>query len=324
MHPTALPLIGVEIGGTKLQAVAGLSDGTILERHRASVNRDAGAQGILDWTAKTITQLLQSKPDVGAVGIGFGGPVETATGRVLTSHQIAGWENLPIKKWFEEHFQLPVLVANDANAAGWAEYCLGAGQGTRRFMYMNIGSGIGGALVIHGELYDGQGRGACEIGHTWIPDWTAGRPGIPAKLEHLCSGWAIEKRLRQVHPDSLSPVLRQRCGGNPSILTCAMLAHAAGQGDPQAQEEIGRVANAIAIALANAIALFHPERIALGGGVSLMGEVLLTPIRQALQHYIFAPYRDSVELVSCKLEEDVVAVGALLLAGRHFDEIRAV
>lgn len=308
-------IIAVEIGGTKLQVALGLPDGTILDNQRGTVDRDKGAFGILDWTAARTREFLESKPgSVRAIGIGFGGPVESLTGRTLVSHQIAGWDDVPIRKWFADKFKLPVVVANDANAAGWAEYCLGAGCGTRQFCYMNIGSGIGGALVIDGALFDGQGRGAAEIGHTWVPDWTSATPGAVDKLENLCSGWAIEKRLHSMKKLAAHTPLYNLCKGKPEELTCPMLAEAARQSDPHACAEIGRIANAVGVALGNVVTLFHPECIALGGGVALMGEVLLHPLREKLEQYAFGPYRDTIRLVPCSLEEDVVIAGALLLA----------
>lgn len=311
-------LIGVEIGGTKLQAVLGRSDGAILERRRGTVNREEGAQGILTWCRKHCEELIAEAgcaKAVQGIGIGFGGPVESGTGQVLVSHQIAGWEGVPLKHYFKEAFGVPVVVANDSNAAGWAEYCCGAGKGTRQFVYMNIGSGIGGALVVDGKLYDGQGRGACEIGHTWVPDWTSPDNTAVDKLEHLCSGWAIERRLRAAEAPPSGSVLYDLCNGDPKTLSCAMLGEAARQGDERALQEIAQIAATVAISLGNVVTLFHPERIALGGGVALMGDVLLNPIRDTLAKRMFAPFKDSVQLVPCETEEDVVLIGALLLAG---------
>ncbi|NLN91813.1 MAG: ROK family protein [Candidatus Hydrogenedens sp.] len=312
-------LVAIEIGGTKLQAVLGLADGTIVESRRGRVNPEEGAAGILEWCRTNCAALIEkataSGKTVQAIGIGFGGPVESGTGQVLVSHQIEGWQGVPLKHRFEEWFKVPAIVANDANAAGWAEYCCGAGQGTRNFVYMNIGSGIGGALVVEGQLYDGQGRGACEIGHTWVPDWTSGDVGAVDKLEHLCSGWAIERRIRSAAPPPPGTPLYERCDGDPARLSCALLAEAAREGDALALKEIRQVAASVAISLGNVVTLFHPERIALGGGVALMGDVLINPINEALTMRMFAPFKDSVQLVPCKLEEDVVLVGALLLAG---------
>jgi glucokinase len=332
--------IGLEIGGTKLQAVLGTAQGEILHTLRGSVRPEQGAPAILAWIEEEATRLLDlaaregerprepfppSSQEAGrpptattrvrAVAMGFGGPVETATGKILVSHQVAGWEGFEMKPWLEELFGLPALVANDSNAAGWAEYCLGAGRGTENFCYMNIGSGIGGALVIHGRLHDGQGRGGGEIGHTWVPDWTRSRPGAVDKLEHLCSGWSIEKRLRAgADPDEGTP-LHRLCKGNRNAITCAMLGPAAQEEDPIARAELNRVGETIGIALSNVITLFHPERIAIGGGVALLGEPLLDPIRRSADAHVFGPFRGRCEIVPCTLGEQVVTVGTLLLAG---------
>jgi len=309
-------IIAVEIGGTKLQAAIGTPEGKILRAERGRVNPEKGAAGILDWVTARVEELVAACGGAAsAIGVGFGGPVESATGAVLVSHQIAGWEGVALKTLLEGRFSLPVVVANDANAAGWAEYRLGAGRGARQFFYMNIGSGIGGALVVDGKLHDGQGRGAGEIGHTWVPDWTADAPGRADKLENLCSGWSIERRIRGWADLDPATSLGHCCGGDPARLTCALLADAARQGDPRALEEIHRVAQTAALALANVVTLFHPEVIALGGGVSLMGDVLLNPLTEALDTRAFGPYRGRYRLTPCQLEEDVVVVGALLLAG---------
>lgn len=309
-------VLGVEIGGTKLQAALGTGDGTVLNLVRGTVRPEAGAPGILAWMEETLPALMDAAgnpPE--AIGVGFGGPVDSATGSVLVSHQIAGWEGVELRHWFEKRFGLPAVVANDANAAGWAEYCLGAGRGTRQFCYMNIGSGIGGALVVDGRLYDGQGRGAAEIGHTWVPDWTSKSPGASDKVENLCSGWAIERRIRsfgQLEPET---PLARLCENDSGRLTCPLLAEAARQGDPVALAEIDYVAATLGLALGNVVTLFHPEVIALGGGVSLMGPVLLDPLMAALESRAFGPYRGRYRLLPCALEENVVVAGALLLAG---------
>jgi glucokinase len=309
-------VLGVEIGGTKLQAALGSETGDILACRRG-VAPAGGADALLEWFVQEAPALIKEAPAHGGtvrrIGVGFGGPVETATGTVLTSHQVEGWSGFPLKTWFEDRFGIPAHVFNDTNAAGWAEYRLGAGRGTRHFMYSNIGSGIGGAIVIDGKLLDGQGRGAAEVGHTYVPDWQ-GEPGAPRKLEDLCSGWAIERRMRNGPAPSPNTPLGELCHGRAAEITCAMIGEAAQRGDPRARAEVEHVAHTIGLALANCVTLFHPERIALGGGVSLMGDVLLDPIRRWANHYVFGPFRDRFQIVPCALGESVVLVGAILLA----------
>lgn len=307
-------LVSAEIGGTKLQAALGTDQGEILAIRRGPAPVHGGATAILEWFARAIPALIAEAPGHGGeathIGVGFGGPVESAAGKVLTSHQVEGWTGFELKPWFEKTLGLETFVFNDSNAAGWAEYCLGAGRGTRHFMYSNIGSGIGGALVIDGRLHDGQGLGASEVGHTYVPDWEAETPGAARKLELLCSGWSIERRMHA------RPPMAALSEGQAERITCALLGEAAQAGDPVARAEIDRIARSIALALANAVTLLHPERIALGGGVSLMGEVLLDPVRRWANEYVFGPFRDRFAIVPSELGESVVLVGALLLASQ--------
>ncbi len=314
-------IIGIEIGGTKLQIAVGDEKGNIYLNRRGAVERGWQSSEILYWVIDT-TKSIMAEMEVGekprAIGIGFGGPVDSNSGSVLTSHQIAGWQGYPLKKRFEEEFSLPTVVANDANASGWAEYICGAGKGTRNFFYMNIGSGIGGALIVDGELYDGQGYGAGEVGHTYVPDWTRNEPGAFNKLENICSGWNIEKRLKRegyVPKDSL---IYEKSGGNLEVVNCKLLGECAEAGDGFAVSELERVSQSLSIAISNVITLFHPEKIALGGGVSLMGDVLIERIREKVDKIVFGPFRGRYEILPCALGEQVVLVGAILLAGRLF------
>lgn len=310
-------LLAVEIGGTKLQVALGTPEGAIIDVERGSVDPARGAEGIMEWLASATAAVIGRCPADGAcraIGVGFGGPVDSATGRVLVSHQVGGWDGVHLKQWFEARFSVPTCVENDANAAGWAEYCLGAGRGTNTFVYCNIGSGIGGALVVDGTLYNGQGLGACEIGHTWVADWTSSTPGAIDKLENLCSGWSITRRIRSWTDLDASSVLGKLCGGDVAQLTCPMLADAARAGDARALKEVQDVASAVGQALANVVTLIHPEKIAMGGGVSLMGEVLLDALSARVASLAFGAYQGSFVVVPCALEEDVVTAGALLMA----------
>jgi len=310
-------ILAAEIGGTKLQAVLGRADGSILARRRGSVAKGTDAEGILAWFPGAIDELRRESAAFGGpierIGVGFGGPIDTPSGRVLKSHQVGGWDDFPLRAWFERQTGLRTIVANDSNAAGWGEYRCGSGKGTRTFCYMNVGSGIGGALVIDGKLHDGQGIGAFEMGHTRIGELVDGQIQL-VKLEDRCSGWSVESVLRASPPVPGTP-LHELSGGRADAITCALAGQAAARGDSRAIAAIDALADRLAWAVSNAITLIHPERFAIGGGVGLLGEVLLKPLRQHVAAYVFEPYRDRYEIVSAELGEDVVLAGALLLAG---------
>jgi len=179
--------LGCEIGGTKLQIGVADARGHIRQLVRLPVDRQAGRAGILRQFATTIPGLLHQYP-VQAIGVGFGGPVDCQRGRVVKSHQVAGWSGFPLRQWFVRHFHLPVVVENDSNCAALAEARQGAGCGQRVVFYTNIGTGIGGGLVIDGTLYNGR-YGAMELGHTRLPVG----PKFPT-VEELAAGLAIERK----------------------------------------------------------------------------------------------------------------------------------
>jgi glucokinase len=309
--------LALEIGGTKLQAVLGfMSDGGTLVR-RGAAPSEGGAEAILNWFIQPVRELIDEAGArdcaVRRIAIGFGGPIDSERGIVLVSHQVQGWDGFELKKWAQEHFGIETCVYNDSSAAAWGEYVAGAGRGTKTFLYSNIGSGIGGGLVIDGRLHDGQGLGAAEVGHTYVPDWTNG--GTARKLEDLCSGWAIERRLRSGREFEAGSPLAELSAQCPDNITCSMLGEAARRGDEAALEELEHVGQCIGLALANVITLVHPEKVALGGGVSLMGDVLLDPVRRWAHHYVFGPFRGRFSIIPCELGESVVTLGALYLAG---------
>lgn len=311
-------ILGVEIGGTKLQLALGTPEGDILAFHQGQVDPARGGQGIRDWLVQAIPPFLEAHEPVfgpvAAIGCGFGGPLHTPSGRVLQSIQIEGWHDFPVRDWFEETFHLPATVDNDSNTAAWGEFKCGFGRGCRFFFYTNMGSGVGGGLVLDGKLHDGQGYGAGELGHTWVPDWTRSEPGKAEIIENLCSGWSIEKRLRTpgyVPEDSV--LFAARAGA-----TTKDLAEAARDGDAFALEEVDHIAEAMGIGLANTLCLTGVERIAIGGGVAKMGKLLIDRIREYTKLHEFVSSTGHYEIAACELGDPIVLVGAILRAGERF------
>jgi glucokinase len=320
-------LLGIEIGGTKLQLGLGHGDGKLTALERWHIEPKHGSAGILAQIPETLTRLLNKNGvapgQVEAVGVGFGGPVDAARGRVTKSHQIDGWDDFPLADWIRERLSIDrVVLHNDADTAGLGEARFGAGRGFSPVLYITIGSGIGGGLIIDGQIYRGGGAGALEIGHLWIVDRNSCDQNV-VKLEDVASGWAIARsaqefaaRLGECVPRQ-SPLWKvlQLVNGDPERITPAVVAEAARQGDQEAGYILGKAIGAMANALNQAVTLLAPRRIILGGGVSLIGEEQwFQPIRALLDLQVFPPFRGTFEVVPALLGEEVVLHGALALA----------
>ena len=310
--------LGVEIGGTKQQIAIGSSDGKIIERISEQVILSQGALSIRSWLTKEIPGLLKkytSKNNfVKCACVGFGGPIETETGKVLLSVQVPGWEDFELRNWFESEFHIPAYILNDTVAGGYAELLIGAGKGSKSFFYTNIGTGIGGAFFIDGKYYDGTGFGAAYLGNTYIPDMLSGRPGEKIRLEDICSGPATEKRLRTEGYVDRDSLLMEMCHGDISQLTCRMLGDAARSGDAFAVKEIQFYSKAYAVGLGNIMTSISPDVVVIGGGVSNLGETLIGPIREAVSKTVFVSLKNRYHIYQSKLCDDNVLVGAILYA----------
>ena len=301
--------LGVEIGGTKLQIVAGDERGQIVRRWRASAQREAGGPAIAGQIHNGIRE-IRAGLEPRAIGVGFGGPVDNRTGRICTSHQVEGWENFDLPSWLNEQSGLNVIVENDSNCAALAEATLGAGASQSPVFYFNLGSGVGGGLAVDGRIYHGAPPGEAEFGHVRL-DRSGG-----ATVESRCSGWAIDRRIRALQagrPDSLlARSLAPLPGGEARHLPAALAAE-----DAAARQIVGDLADDLAFALSHAVHLFHPAVIVLGGGLAMIGEPLRAGIAEALPRYIMDAFHPGPPLRLTQLGEDAVPSGALLLAAQR-------
>jgi glucokinase len=281
---------------------------------------------------------------VKGIGIGFGGPVDDATHTVIKSHQIEGWDNFALAEWMSGIAGWPAVLGNDSDVAGLAEALFGAGKGRSPIFYMNIGSGIGGALIIDGQIYRGCGRGAAEIGHLRVGFGREYRATQEVTLEEAASGWAIAKLARKhVAPDfdstSLPPQLANRIPaayqfdpdsplyrivlGDYTRITAIHVGEAAKQGDPLALWVMDWLVHYVAQAICHMITLLCPRRIIMGGGVMLLDEALLAPLRQRVDSIVFKPFAGCYDIVAAALGEEVVVHGALALAQRKLNIVES-
>ena len=307
--------LGIEIGGTKLQLVTGDITGHITQRFRYAIDPDQGADGILAQISATLRQL--SEPPQ-AVGVGFGGPVDWQTGRIATSHQVGGWAGFELAAWLRE--QAPgavVRVENDANAAALGEARRGIATGFRHVFYVTLGSGVGGGMVIDGQLYHGATPGEAELGHLWLVPPAPGESRPGQTIEQTVSGWAVDGQIRDLIPqlpdDSALKMAVQQAHVAGSVGKEAQFLHLAYEAsDPVARMLIEQIGSVVALGLSHVVHLFHPDVIVLGGGLSLIGEPLRAAVRQALPAFIMKSFQPPLVFLS-KLGEDAVPVGALAL-----------
>jgi glucokinase len=297
--------IGVEIGGTKVQVVAGGADGMIRQRRRFAVDRAKGATGIQRQIEQGLLELLADQKAKG-VGVGFGGPVDWKSGRVCCSHHIEGWTGFDLREWLQKLTRSRVIVDNDGNVAALGEATRGAGVGSNPIFYVTLGSGVGGGLVVDGRIYHGAMPGEAEIGHVRLDqDGTT--------LESRCSGWAVDAKIRTLKTKDASSLLG-RLADDGETAEARHLSAALEHRDSAAVMIVTEVARDLAFGLSHVVHLVHPQMIVLGGGLSKIGEPLRMRVKDALTQFIMQAFRPGPEVSISTLGEDAVPVGALVLA----------
>jgi len=312
-------ILALDFGGTKLAAaLAALGKREFLARAVAPSPENKCAEADRRIILRLAEEVLRGGRPT-AIGVSFGGPVRAEEGRVVLSHHVPGWEGFPLAEWLEERFGALAVVENDANCGALGEWRYGAGQSTNSFFYVTVSTGIGGGWILGGEPYRGADGLAGEIGHLSVdpkgPVCTCGRRGC---LETIASGPAIARRAREM----LSKTTEQGDGLRRLVeaqgeLTAREVAQAATGGDPVAEKVLRGAAQALGYALAQAITLMNPERIAIGGGVARSGERFFAWIREAARRHV--PPQARVEIVPAQLLDDAPLWGAVALAERLFE-----
>jgi glucokinase len=313
-------VIGIDVGGTNLRAVlADVVDGRvhIIDRRVAHTEADHGPDdGVVTLTAM-IEELLEKHQwqagDVGAVGVAAPGPTDPVRGVLLTPPNLPKWRNAPLREMLEKPLGIPVHLENDANLAGWGEFIQGAGRGCRHLLYVTVSTGIGGGIVIDGQLYSGASGTAGEVGHVTLdPDGPLCNCGSRGCLEAMASGTAIARMARERiaagAASSLSPA---------ADLQATDVAHAAEQGDALAQAVMQETGTYLGLGLGGLVNILNPEVLVLGGGAVQSGEPLLAPMRRALQARAFPSAFDGLRVEVAQLGQDAGLIGAAEWAVEH-------
>lgn len=308
-------VLAIDLGGTKIITAVVLSTGEIISRKYSSTLADEGPRPIINRlssaVAETMAQAKLETSDIAGIGIAAAGIIDTKEGIVTTSPNLPGWRDVPLRDIIAERLGLTTYLINDASAAALGEHRFGAGRGVDNLIYLTVSTGIGGGIIIDGELYLGADGCAGEIGHMIIethgPQCNCGKFGC---LEALASGSAMTKEsVRRLNQGEKSSIIRLVDGRLESI-TAETVSLAARKGDSLACDIVARAATYLGIGLANLVNIFNPELIVIGGGVSKMGNMLLAPARKAIREIAFKLPTRTARIVRARLGSNAGIIGA--------------
>ena len=258
---------------------------------------------------------LMGESEVEACGIGFGGPVDFETQRVISSTHVAGWEDVPLATIVGRELKLPTILENDANAGGLGEFVYGAGRGCRNLVYLTISTGIGGGIILDGGIFRGSDGNAGEWGHVPVmadgPGCDCGNRGC---LEAVCSGKSIGRRAEEAvcqHPRRGKFILDLAAGEE---ITAKVVFSAARQGDRLAREIVEETCTFLGMGIAAVVNGLAPDRVVIGGGVARAGGGLFEPLRIHAARFTMPVHRPHLCIVPARRGGNSVLMGGVSLA----------
>jgi glucokinase len=295
----SMKLLTVDIGGTKIACALVNREGELSEKDQQPTNL-SGPQAVAEQVVAYHASLVEQPV---AIGISLPAVLEPDTDRVVWAPNLLGWHDVPFREMLQDRLALPVVIQYDGHAAVLGEWWKGAAQGYRHVVSLIIGTGIGGGIIIDGQLWRGRDRLAGASG--WFP--MVGANGLD-HWENLAAGPAIARRAYALIESGRSSIL------NTAQVTAKAVFHAARQGDTLAQEVIGEAAEYIGRGVATIISLINPEIIVLGGSVGQQGDLLLDPVRETAIRWAQPISSRDVRIVSSVLGEEAGLLGAAYTA----------
>ncbi|HYO92279.1 MAG TPA: ROK family protein [Pyrinomonadaceae bacterium] len=304
---------GIDIGGTKIAIALETVQGERISSRQFSTRVADGPQLILNHLASVIRQMCAAS-DAGllAVGIGCPGSVDKERGLVLSPINLPGWHEFPLVQSIEDGLCVPVLIENDAKLAALGEYAHGAGRGFSDIVFLTISTGIGGGIIVNGEII--QRLGAGEVGHmTVAPDGPLCGCGCRGCLDALCSGTAIARRARALMAKGEASIISEMVNHADDI-TAQIVAAAAQSGDELARRVWDEMIYFLSLGIGNVITILAPEAVIIGGGVAASGEQLFGPLRPLVERRAKMIPVESVQLLQGALGGESGVYGALAIA----------
>jgi glucokinase len=300
--PSRSAVLGLDIGGTKLAAgvvdATGAVHGFVVAPTESSLGPDDVLQRLFELGRRAIAESGYAWDDVESIGIGCGGPLDSANGVVSAPLHLPGWIDVHITDRASEALGRPAVLDNDATAAAVGEHRYGAGRGTRNLVYLTISTGVGGGVILDGRVHRGRSGNGGELGHVTV-DWHGRRChgcGRRGCIEAYCSGTSIAERANEAGMHGA---------------TAADVAQAARAGNDVAAKIWDETCEALASGITSIVNLFEPEIVVLGGGVVRTGEQLLAPVRERVAEHAMG---GAVDVVAAANGDRVGVVGAAAIA----------
>jgi glucokinase len=316
-------VIGIEISGSGARQSMALSDlnGNILYRVRRPLDYVPDTETVLRLLDEMLAEVANPERlqdgRILRVGVAVGGLVDATRGIVHTLHHAHGWDNFPLQDYLAERLDVPCIIDNNANAAALAEVKYGAGQGERVVLYVGLGRGIGGGLVVNGKIYHGTTCVAGEIGHLLVkeqgPKCSCGGFG---HLEAIASAQAVVRTLigLSIEYPETEAAIRRITGGRAERITAEQVFRLAADGDPVAQGVVSDALRYLGIALANIVHIINPGMIILGGSMAQAGELFINPLREQVNQLCLPTASQSLRIAQGQLGTEANIVGAVTLA----------
>lgn len=307
--------VGVDLGGTKVEAALVDASGNILSSHRHPTHPEKGASQIIEDISACVDQCLaKGKSQAQALGIGVAGQVDLAG--VVRSSPNLGWNNVPLREMLEERVKLPVYVSNDVRVASWGEWRFGAGKGVHDLIVVFVGTGIGGGVVSGGRMLEGCSNTAGEIGHiTLISDGRDCRCPNRGCLEAYAGGWAIAERAQEAveaDPDAGRSLLS--IAGSLEKITAATVSQAYHEGDLLAFQLVKETIQYLAGGLVGIVNAFNPCVLVLGGGVIEGIPEIVENMEAIIKKRALKPAAERLKVAKAALGNRAGIIGASALA----------
>ncbi len=312
--------LAIDLGGTKVTAAIVGEDGKIVSISTRPTNAQRGGDWVLNRVKEVAAEALEiSKiPSKQLIGVGMGTPgvVDAERGIMLSEAvNIPDWKGRNLKEELERVLGLPIIVDNDANAAGFGEYVFGAGRGSKSLIFVALGTGVGGAVILNGEIVRGVSFVAGEIGHISVdpngPKCGCGNYGC---VELFASGPAIAQKAREYVLRGVKTKLAEMT--TPENLTAEHVAHAAQEGDLLAQSILAEAGKILGVTLAGIANLLNPDCIVIGGGVAQAGNWLIEPVRWEIKRRALPDATKVLQVLAAALGTNAGVLGAAALVFR--------